>query len=355
MYFSAKFAIMKKIIYLLLSFVLIITGCNEKTDFILKGQISGLLSDTLIVYYQLPEYKTDTIICKNGAFEYTFSPDTTTVFTLIYNGTELVPIFAEKNQNVKVEGTVTDFTIKGQGENKLMNEIISLLRNTPKESVMHTVDSLINANNYSFTNLYLIDNYYTRQENPDFNHLKKLIEKQSGIIKDTPYIMDLQTKINTNTNRSQTLHTMYGKDREGKSIKWPTNRDNYILIDFWASWHPESVAAQDSLTDVIKALRKENFLIFSISLDLDKEAWLKASDRDTTQWYQVCDFRGWNNSIVKSHNIQTLPTNLLLDKNKRVIARNIRGKELIDKVKTLIQEDKEIEKKKTERKRKKQL
>ena len=79
---------------------------------------------------------------------------------------------------------------------------------------------------------------------------------------------------------------------------------------------------------------------------------MKASDRDTTQWIQVCDFKGWNNTILKNQGINALPANLLLDKNKRIIARNIRGKELIEKVKDLIQRDKEREKAAKKRKRK---
>jgi hypothetical protein len=86
---------------------------------------------------------------------------------------------------------------------------------------------------------------------------------------------------------------------------------------------------------------------------MDKEAWLKASNRDTTQWRQVCDFKGWNNSLIKSQSIQTLPANLLLDKNKRIIARDIRGTELVKKVKEFIQEDKEREKERKNRKRRK--
>jgi hypothetical protein len=125
------------------------------------------------------------------------------------------------------------------------------------------------------------------------------------------------------------------------------------LVDFWASWHPQSVAEQDSLASVIKALKKEKFLICSVSLDLDKEAWLKASDRDTTQWKQICDFKGWNHPLIKDQNIQSLPCNLLLDKNKRIIARDIRGKELIDRVKELIKKDKEREKQKKSSKKKK--
>ena len=343
---------MRKTIYLLLSFLCLMTSCSkENNEFILKGEISGLTSDTLLVYYQVPEFKLDTIFTKKGIFEYVINPDTTTVFSLIFNAEEELPIFAEKGQSVQVKGSTANLEIQGKGDNQLMNDILSLLKKTPEQKVKHVVDSLIQTNNYSFTNLYLINKYYVKDSQPNYKDLEKLIDAQSGLIKDTPFLMTLLPKIEKlNSNRTQSVHTLNGKDRKGENFKWGNIRDRYVLIDFWASWHPQSMAAQDSLQSVIKALKKEKFLICSVSLDLDKEAWLKASDRDTTQWKQICDFRGWNNTIIKGQDIHELPSNILLDKNKRIIARDIRGKELIDKVKELIQKDKERE---LERKRKK--
>ena len=328
---------MKRGTYILLSLILFMTGCNKELSFTLKGKINGLYTDTLIAYYQIPEYKIDTIFCQDGAFEYSFIPDTTTVFTLLLNEQESLPIHAEKGQIVEIKGTTTDFTIKGKGENKLMNEIITLLRNTQEKNLMQKVDSLITTNNNSFTNLYLIDKYYLHNQITDYEHIEKLIDKQSGIIKDTPFIIDALNRIKafTNKNHNQYIYTLHGKNREGKIIKWPSTRNHYILISFWASWHPESLAEQDTLEYILKELKNESFLIYSVSLDLDREAWLEASERDTTQWYQVCDFKGWNNNIVKSQNINNIPSNILLDKNRRIIARNIQGKDLIDKIKAL--------------------
>ena len=354
MYFSAKFATMRKTIYFLLALTMIIASCSdERTNFTLKGEISGLASDTLLVYYQVPEYKLDTIVCQKGIFEYSIEPDTTTMFSLIFNAEQSLPVFAEKGQTVQVKGSIQELEIQGKGENKLMNEILVLLKETPEHKIMHVVDSLIETNNESFTNLYLIDKYYTAENQSNYKHLEELIEGQSGIIKDTPYIMLLQPKLENqnNTSRAKSVHSLSGEDREGKAFKWNDIRDKYILIDFWASWHPQSVSEQDSLPSVIKALKKEKFVVCSLSLDLDKEAWLKASDRDTTQWKQICDFSGWNHPLIKGQNIQSLPSNLLLDKNKRIIAYNIRGQELIDKVKDLIKKDKEREKKTKKRKK----
>lgn len=70
----------------------------------------------------------------------------------------------------------------------------------------------------------------------------------------------------------------------------------------------------------------------------------KIIQRDTTQWKQVCDFKGWDNSIVKQQGITRIPANILIGPDKRVITQDIRGKELIDKVKQLIEQDKEKEK-----------
>ena len=80
---------MRKTIYFLLAFAMLMVSCsNEKTNFTLKGEISGLASDTLLVYYQVPECKLDTIFCQKGLFEYSFEPDTTTMFSLIFNANE---------------------------------------------------------------------------------------------------------------------------------------------------------------------------------------------------------------------------------------------------------------------------
>ena len=328
------------------------TSCSkEKNKFILKGEISGLSSDTLLVYYQVPEFQLDTIFCKNGIFEYTIQPDTFTLISLIFSAEESLPILAEKGQKVQIKGSVTEPQIEGKGENQLMNEILSLLREVPEKEKKQMVDSLIQANPQSYSNIYLIDKYYVRDSKPDYKHLQNLIKGLSGIIKDTPYMLLLQGQINNlATTKSSSIHLISGHDRKSEAFKWSTIKDKYILIDFWASWHPQSITEQDSLQFVIKALEKENFIICSVSLDLDKESWLKASDRDTTQWYQICDFKGWNNPLIKGQDIHELPSNILLDKNKRIIARNIRGQALIDKVKGLIQRDKNREQ---EKKRKK--
>lgn len=337
---------MNKYIYLILSFLLI--GCtNGNQEFTLKGKIQGLESDTILAVYQLPEYKLDTITTIEGEFKYTFTPDTFTVFTLIFNKTKEYPIFANKGGKVEIEGNINDLKVKGKGENKLFTQITQVLENTPASTIKDKVDSIIQKNNHSFTNLFLIDKYFVQDSLTSDNKIEELINSQIGIIKDTPYMTDLQNKLKN--QKLQSVYALNNKDRNGENFKWNTIKNKYVLIDFWASWHPQSLIEQDSLQRVVKDLHKENFTIVSISLDYDKEAWLKASDRDTTQWVQLCDFKGWENTLIKDQGITNLPSNLLLNKDKRIIDRDIRGQELIDKIKQLLKEDKEREKRKKKR------
>ena len=337
---------MNKYIYLILSFLLI--GCtNGNQEFTLKGKIQGLESDTILAVYQLPEYKLDTITTIEGEFKYTFTPDTFTVFTLIFNKTKEYPIFANKGEKVEIEGNINDLKVKGKGENKLFTQITQVLENTPASTIKDKVDSIIQKNNHSFTNLFLIDKYFVQDSLTSYNKIEELINSQIGIIKDTPYMTDLQNKLKN--QKLQSVYALNNKDRNGENFKWNTIKNKYVLIDFWASWHPQSLIEQDSLQRVVKDLHKENFTIVSISLDYDKEAWLKASDRDTTQWVQLCDFKGWENTLIKDQGITNLPSNLLLNKDKRIIDRDIRGQELIDKIKQLLKEDKEREKRKKKR------
>lgn len=345
---------MKKTTYLILLVILSFFSCSKNTDFTLKGNIKDLTSDTILVYYQLPDFKLDTIIAQKGEFVYTINPDTFTIFSLVFDSMNNYPIYADKGKKLELNGIKDDLSIKGKDENLEQSRIMSYLKTVPTDSIKFKVDSIIRSNGHSFINIYLIDKYFVHDSIPDYDKIKELINRMSGTLKDTPYMMNLQAKHESLTkyDSNRSVYALQNKDKDGKNFNWSNIKGKYILIDFWASWDSKSVEAQDSLVPVLKELRKENFIVVSISLDLDKEAWLNATDRDTTQWIQLCDFTGWNNKLIKDQSIHSIPCNLLLDKNKRIIAKDIRNKELIDKVKTLIKQDKEKEKAKKEAERK---
>lgn len=319
---------------LLLFFPLYNMGCKPDTSFIFKAQLTDFDTDTLLIYYQCPQYKLDTIIGKDGRFEYKLDPDTTLVFFVYLNDTVKVPIVADKGEKVSLVGTVADFSISGTGENFLFNEQLKELKgqSTRKEEIA-LADSFMSKNPYSFSNIYLMDKYFMHDSTPDYKRINALIKTFAGVIKDTPYFTNLQEQVLRLNKEYLSFPYFVVKDKFGKTLTRELDRDKYVLISFWASWNKESVAEQDSLPKLLKQLKKSPFMVVSYSLDMDKAQWLNACDRDTTNWRQVCDFMGWEGSLVHDLAIRSIPYNILVTPTKRIIGTQLSREEVVRKVK----------------------
>lgn len=117
---------------------------------------------------------------------------------------------------------------------------------------------------------------------------------------------------------------------DGKVIALSSLKGKYVLLDFWASWcgpcrgeNPHVVAAYERFKD-------KNFTVFGVSLDNNKDAWEKAIKDDGLVWTQVSDLKGWASSAAGTYNVTSIPTNFLIDPNGKVIARDLRGEQLMN-------------------------
>ncbi len=119
-------------------------------------------------------------------------------------------------------------------------------------------------------------------------------------------------------------------------IKLSSLTGKVVLIDFWASWCAPCRAANPYIQQLYKKYRAKGFEVFAVSLDVKKDAWLKAIKKDKLTYTQVLDNSGWNSKVAESYFVDQLPTNFLLDKTGKIVAINLEGKELFDKVKELV-------------------
>lgn len=119
-------------------------------------------------------------------------------------------------------------------------------------------------------------------------------------------------------------------------IKLSSFTGKVVLIDFWASWCAPCRAANPYIQQLYKKYKAKGFEVFAVSLDVKKDAWLKAIKKDKLTYTQVIDNRGWNSKVAESYFVDQLPTNFLLDKTGKIVAINLEGKELFDKVKELV-------------------
>jgi peroxiredoxin len=121
-------------------------------------------------------------------------------------------------------------------------------------------------------------------------------------------------------------------DTAGKILKLSDLRGKYVLVDFWASWCAPCRKENPNVVTAYQKYHDKGFEIVGVSLDTKKDAWLKAINKDGLTWYHVSDLDGWESAIVKEFGITVVPTNFLLDKNGKVVAKNLREDALHEKL-----------------------
>jgi thiol-disulfide isomerase/thioredoxin len=122
-------------------------------------------------------------------------------------------------------------------------------------------------------------------------------------------------------------------DAEGKIINLSSTRGNIVLLDFWAAWCPPCRKESPNLVKAFNQYSGKGFRIFQVSLDKTKEDWLQGIQEDKlNRWTHVSDLKYWNSSVVPLYKIESIPYNLLLDKDGKIIAANLRGESLQKKL-----------------------
>ncbi len=119
----------------------------------------------------------------------------------------------------------------------------------------------------------------------------------------------------------------------GNEVSLSSSRGKVVLLDFWAAWCPPCRQENPNLVAAYEKFSNDGFEIFQVSLDQTREAWLKGIEDDNlAKWIHVSDLKYWNSAVVPLYGIESIPTNYLLDKEGRIIASNLRGEALIQKL-----------------------
>jgi thiol-disulfide isomerase/thioredoxin len=130
--------------------------------------------------------------------------------------------------------------------------------------------------------------------------------------------------------------TGYGKDAyeislpslKGDTISLSSLKGKVVLLDFWASWCGPCRYSNRELTKLYARYKNKGFEIFSVSLDENKSAWMKAVKKDKMSWLQVNDNGGQQAKTALQWNIYSIPTSYLVNKEGKLIAMDLTAKEL---------------------------
>ncbi|NSW94895.1 MAG: AhpC/TSA family protein [Bacteroidales bacterium] len=364
---------MKKILYLILPAFLLV-NCTSKPHYEITGNIKG--ADSVKFLLQKRDGNSlvtiDSAFSKNGTFKMKGGPvDYPEMVMLVASDNRMRTSFYLENSKISITGTldslynavitgsktqdeyqnyinsareisdryndvVTQYQIARQNEDEeKINELTRQADEIQKEYVQYQKDFIKN-NPSSFVSPSLLRGIAYEMEPDEIESYLNMMDSTVARIPAVSELKEMVVKMKS-VAIGQKAPDFTLNDADGNPVSLSSKvGSKLLLVDFWAAWCGPCRQENPNVVKVYKEFNKKGFDIFGVSLDQNREDWLKAIKDDNLTWTHVSDLQYWNNAAARLYSVNAIPANFLLDEKGVIIAKNLRGEELYNKVKEIL-------------------
>lgn len=347
--------------------------------FTVIGNVSGLPDDAVF----LEEVNMDGVVIidsanadEAGKFELSGTASEPRLYRLRFSGNRFVLLsMHEGNVNVKADwNTIENYELSGSESSESLKQLLMVIRGHMNDlNQMQTVLDTLHARGdtaklrtatadavnlkvsltrhleeYADTTRYLPNAIFAAQIlNPEAEgqFMQAFVQNLPARFKDSKLAQEFIDKYNqmmTNMGNQQAAAAgpaignpapeISLQTPDGKTVTLSSLRGKYVLVDFWASWCGPCRQENPNVVKAYNAFKGKNFTILGVSLDEDKDKWLKAIEKDKLTWPHISDLKGWQSLAARDYNVNSIPANFLVDPAGNIIAANLRGEELTAKL-----------------------
>ena len=208
------------------------------------------------------------------------------------------------------------------------------------DEIVKSMSNFISKQTNSYISLVVLNELSSIYSGSDHSYLLNLYQKLTPALKSTDFGKHLGTRLNSvaKTAIGAVAPDFTQNDPKDKPIKLSDFRGKYVLIDFWASWCGPCRKENPFVVKAYSQFKNKNFEILGVSLDNPgaKTAWVNAIEKDNLTWPQVSDLKGFNNDVAALYGVESIPQNYLIDPKGVIIAKNLRGNDLIKKLSEIL-------------------
>ena len=358
---------MRKLLLSIVAASMTLAACNAQSGYKVTGTVEGM-PDGKAIIATVNGSSLDTLAkadVKNGSFEFTGNvSEPTGAYIMVIGQRGAIPFMLE-NANITVNAGQAGLTVTGSEGQKIYDQFMAINTTTQQEAMklqqeyqaangdqakMQAVQEayaklmtdaqaketeLIKANPDSYVSTFVIVSGMGQMEYEQLKERYNLLGEKAKASAQGKAIAAHIAKLES-TAIGQIAPNFTITTPEGESISLYDIKGKVKLIDFWASWCGPCRGENPHVVEIYKEYHPKGLEIFGVSLDNNKEAWVKAIADDGLVWKHGSDLKGWQSAPAQLYSVSGIPHTVLLDENNKIIAKNLRGDELKQKIAELL-------------------